>query len=163
MSSAKYYWPLTYVDDNLIFGTKSGKVHGKITSTSGVKEKPNTALQFSSAGSYIDLGQFDKECFGDPNYCSGLSLSFMAWFDKTAVKWDKRVSILDSARDENKYRGLIVYIKDNNLCFVVSTLYEYVQTVVPIVDNEWRHFVMRYNGSSGISVSVNGLDFPATR
>ena len=163
MSSAKYYWPLTYVDNNMILGTKPGKVYGKITSTSGLKEKPNTALQFSSPGSYIDLGKFDKECLGDPNFCAGLSLSFMAWFDKTAVNWGKRVSILDSVDDEKKYRGLIVYIKDNNLYFVVSKLNEYAQTFVPIVENEWRHFVMRYNGSSGISVAVNGVDIPGTR
>lgn len=157
MGSAKYYWPLSYVDNNMIVGTKAGKVNGKVTSTSGVKNKANTALQFSSAGSYIDLGQFDKECLGDPNHCSGLSLSFMAWFDKTAVNWNKRVSILDSVEDETMYRGLIVYVKDKNLYFVVSKSSEYAQTSVPLVDNKWGHFVMRYNSSSGISVSVNGL------
>ena len=163
MGSARHYWPLSYVDNNMIFGTKPGKVNGKVTSTSGVKGKPNTALQFASAGSYIDLGQFDKECLGDPNHCFGLSLSFMAWFDKTAVNWDQRISILDSVEDETKYRGLIVYIKDSNLYFVVSKSSEFGKTSVPIVDSKWSHFVMRYNSSSGISVSVNGVGISAAR
>ncbi|CAB3996190.1 Hypothetical predicted protein, partial [Paramuricea clavata] len=161
MSSAKYYWPLSSIDNNTVLGTKIGTINGKVTPTSGVRGTPNTALQFSSEGSYIDVGKFEKECFGNPDYCFGLSLSFMAWFDKTAISSSKRVYILDSVEDETKYKGMSVFIQSNNLWFVVSKTARYVNTFVPIVDNEWRHYVMRYNDSASISVSVNGQDIPA--
>ena len=163
MSSAKYYWPLSTIDNKMVLGTRLGKVSGKITPTLGVKEKPGSALQFSGEGSYIDLGKFDKECFGNLDYCSGLSLSFMAWFEKTTISSSKRVYILDYMGDETKYKGLGVYIQNNNLFFVVSKTSKYWRTFVPIVDNEWRHYVMRHNDSSGITVSVNGQDISATR
>ncbi len=147
----------------MVLGTRLGKVSGKVTQTSGVREKANTALQFSGEGSYIDLGKFDKECFGNLDFCSVLSLSFMAWFEKTAITWSKRVYILDSVGDETNYKGLGVFIQNGRLWFVVSETSKYVKTFVPIDGNEWRHYVMRYNESSGISVSVNGQDIPAAR
>lgn len=144
----------------MVVGTRLGKVYGKVTQISGGSEKSNSALEFSGEGSYIDFGKFDKECFGNPDICSGLSLSFMAWFDKTAISWTKRVYILGSMADETKYKGLNVYIQNNNLWFVVSTSFTYMRRMVAIVDGEWRHYVMRYynSGHGRVRLSVNGQD-----
>ena len=144
----------------MVLGTRNGKVYGKVTPTSGLKEKNDSALQFSGEGSYIDMEKFERECFGNPDYCSGLSLSFMAWFDKVAVTSSK-IPILGSAGDEKKYKGIRIYIQSSKLYFVVSRTSKYVQASVPIVENEWRHYLMRYNETSGISVSVNGQDISA--
>ena len=164
MSSAKYYWPLSAIDNNMILGTRLGKVNGKVTLTSGVKEKPNSALQFSGDGSYIDLGKFENECFTSPDYCSyGLSLSFMAWFDKTAAAWSKRVNIIDSARDETSSLGLSVYVQNQELWFVVSRTSMHMTATVPLVDSEWRHYVLRWNNSLGIRISIDGQDVSVNR
>lgn len=163
MSSAKYYWPLSAVDSNNILGTRLGRVNGNVTTTSGVRNKSNSALHFTGEGSYIDLGIFGEECFGNPDFCTGLSLSFMAWFDKTTASSTKRVYILDSVGDETKYNGLSVYILNNKLWFVVSKTPKYVQTFVGIVDSEWRHYVMRYNESSKFRISVNRQDITIAR
>ena len=135
-------------------------MNGKVSLTTGVKENANTALQFASKGSYIDLGKFDKQCFGNPDYCSlGLSLSFMAWFDKYAISWTKRVNILDSLGDETiSNKGISVYIQNKGLCFAVSRTSGYQKISVPLIDNEWRHYVMRWNNSLGLRVFVNGKD-----
>ncbi|XP_028395191.1 uncharacterized protein LOC114519267 isoform X2 [Dendronephthya gigantea] len=164
VSSAKYYWPLSAVENNMILGTTIGKVNGKVIPTTGVREKANTALQFTGEGSYIDLGRFDKECFGDPKYCGfGLSLSFMAWFDTSVMSWTKQVNILGSSGDENtSNKGISVYILNKNLWFVLSRTAESKKVSVPLVDNEWRHYVMKWNNSLGLRVSVNGKDIPST-
>lgn len=164
MGSAKYYWPLSAIENKKIVGTRIGNVIGKVTLTTGVKEKPNTALQFTGAGSYIDLGNFDNECFASPDYCSyGLTLSFMASFDTAAIGWSNRVNILDSSGDEKNFLGLSVYIQSQKLWFLVSKISKYFLTSVSIVDNEWRYYVMRWNESLGIAVAVNGQDTSSTR
>ena len=162
ISSAKYYWPLSATEKDMILGTTIGKVYGKVNPTRGVKEKENTALLFSGEGSYIDLGKFDKECFGNPDYCSfGLSLSFMAYFDLSAASWTKRVNILDSLGNEDtSNKGISVYIQNKNLWFVISKTSRYKKVSVPLVDNEWRHYVIRWDDSLGLRVSVNGKDIP---
>ena len=157
MSSARYYWPLSSIDNNMVLGTKYGKVYGKVTPTSGVKEKSDSALQFSGEGSYIDFGKFVGECFISPDNCSnGFTLSFMASFDPNAPNWSKRVNILDSVGNEMEFSGLGVYISQKNLWFVVSRNSKYVKTNVKITSyRTWYHYVMRWDGSN-IRISVNG-------
>ena len=157
ISSAKYYWPLSAISNDTVLGTVLGKVNGTVALTSGVREKSNTALQFSGEESYIDLGKFENECFISPDNCwNGLTLSFMASFDQNAVSWSKRVNILDSVTDETNFLGLGVYIQSQHLWFVVSKTSKYVKTNVAITgDKTWRHYVMRWNGSD-IHISVNG-------
>ena len=157
MSSAKYYWPLSAIDNNMVMGTRVGKVNGKVTVASGVKAITNSALRFSGQGSYIDFGKFEEECFAFVDNCAdGFTLSFMASFDSHAAMWSKRVNILDSVTDETSFTGLGVYIHYNDLWFVVSKTSMYVKTSVGISgDDTWHHYVMRWNGSN-IFISVDG-------
>ena len=118
MGSAKYYWPLSAIDNNMILGTRLGKVYGKVTLTMGVKGKPNSALQFSNDGSYIDVGMpAEKECFSSPDYCwNGLTLSFIAAFDKDAISWSKRVNIFRLGERRKEFsRNWCLYRKSTTL------------------------------------------------
>jgi hypothetical protein len=157
MSSAMYYWPLSVVDNNMVVGTKLGKKIGNVTPTTGVREKPDSALKFSGEGSYIDFGKFEQECFGDTDLCSGLSLSFMAFFDRTIVGSSKKVYILGSMKDQSTSNGLSVYIQNNQIVFVVSKTRNYWTARISVVDSEWTHYVMTFNDSSGVDISVNGV------
>ena len=157
MSSAKYYWPLSGITDNkMVLGTILGNVTGKVTVTTGVREKPNSAIKFSGEGSYIDVGKFENECFGNPDLCSGLSLSFMAWFDTTTISSSKEVYIMGSMKDKTKSNGLSVYVQNNEMTFVVSGTRKYWNRRISVTDNEWLHYVMTFNDSSGVDVWVNG-------
>lgn len=162
MSSAKYYWPLS--DDEVVLGTRSGELNGNITLATGVKGKPNSALQFSGEGSFIDVGKFDKECFGNPDYCLALTFSFMAWLDDSSVSSTRRLNILDSIDgDETTNNGLGVYLQNNEMYFVISKTSNYFKSSISIVANEWRHYVMIFNESSGLSIFVNGQNVPSKR
>ena len=156
MGSSKYYWPLSSVDNNIILGTKLGIPYGKIISTTGVKNMSNTALQFSGTGSYIDAGNFTKECLTFPDKCTnGLTISFMASFDSNAINW-QNVKILDTVGDQSNSAGLAVYVDRQYLYFGVSQAHQSWTGKVSIVgDQAWRHYIMRWN-QSGLNIYING-------
>ena len=156
MSSAKYYWPLSNLENNITIGTRPGKVYGNITLTSGVKSMSNSSLQFVGPGAFIDAGNFGKECLTFPNACnSGLTVSFMASFDNETSKWKKRVYILDSVGDERNSVGLAVYVENKQLWFVVAGKYQfYMENIALDSDETWRHYAMRWN-ESAIYIYVN--------
>lgn len=136
----------------------TGHADININVTSGVKGKPNSALEFSKSGMYIDIPFAFQDCITFPDVCpfKQLTLSFMASFDNTAANWNK-VAILDTlGGNENNSTGISVYISEKKLWFVVSYVNLFWKINIPIRgDNAWRHYVLTCSPLA-INVHVNG-------
>lgn len=158
MSSATHYWPLSNVDNGNIAGTIDGRAFGNIKVITGVKDKPDSALQFSESGMYIDVPFYAQDCLTFPDTCPSkhLTLSFMASFDATAANW-QNVAILDSlGGNKQNSTGLSVTINQQKLVFVVSYVDRLWTVSIPIEgDGVWRHYVMTCSPIA-IEVLVNG-------
>ena len=158
MSSAAHYWPLSNIHDGQVFGTIDGRAFGEINVTSGVKNEPESALQFSNSGMYIDIPFDVEDCLTFPDTCPSkqLTLSFMASFDAAAANWNK-VLILDSlGGSAYNSTGLSVTVDQKKLWFVVSYVNLFLEINIPIQgDGAWRHYALLCSTSS-ISVLVNG-------
>ncbi|CAB4014988.1 macrophage mannose receptor 1-like, partial [Paramuricea clavata] len=158
MSSATHYWPLSNVDNGSIAGTIDGRAFGNIKVITGVKDKPDSALQFSESGMYIDVPFYAQDCLTFPDTCPSkhLTLSFMASFDATAANW-QNVAILDSlGGNKENSTGISVTINQQKLVFVVSYVDRLWTVSIPIEgDGVWRHYVMTCSPIA-IEVLVNG-------
>ena len=158
MSSATHYWPLSNVDDGKVWGTTDGQAFGSINVISGVKNKSESALQFSKSGMYIDVSFEEDDCLTFPDTCpqKKLTLSFMAMFDKTAANWPN-VPLLDSlGGNAQNSTGISVTVNQKQLWFVVSYVDLFWMISVPIQGDEvWRHYALTCSQRL-IQVFVNG-------
>ena len=158
MSSATHYWPLSNVDDGEVSGTTDGQAFGNIKVISGVKNKSESALEFSKSGMYIDVPFEWSDCLTFPDTCpqKELTLSFMATFDKSAANW-RNVALLDSlGGNAQNSTGISVTIDQKELWFVVSFVDSFWKISVPIQgDHVWRHYVLTYSQRL-MQVFVNG-------
>lgn len=158
MSSASHYWPLSNVDNKRISGTIDGRAFGSIEVISGVKDEPESALQFSKSGMYIDIPFESEDCLTFPDTCPSnqLTLSFMASFDALAANWDN-VVILDSfGGNENNSTGISVTVSKKMLVFLVSYVDKFWKISIPIQSyTMWHHYLLTCSDSR-IQIYVNG-------
>ena len=141
-----------------MFGTKTISAHGNVKSISGRRNKPNSALEFVGAGSYLHVILGD-ECLTNPDRCNrnGVTLSFMASFSSDVKNWTEKVYIFDSiGSDFQKLRGVSVYVENKQIYFLISTISSYCLLNVPLsADETWRHYAMTWN-SNVIVIYING-------
>ncbi len=110
------YALLEKVEDGIILGNPSMKVHGNIENV------PGGGLKFDGETTWIDCHFKSSDCLIDPGLCyEGFSIAGKFMFDDSAKDYTEARQVLDTGAHGGSSRGISVFLKGGKLHFQLRT------------------------------------------
>ena len=141
-----------------MLGSTTGQVKGTISQSSLLQNNKNT-LQFAGPNSFIQAGDFTKQCIGDAEVCTyGITISLILRLDKDAAGWRTKTFLFDSINDDtfSTSRGVSLYVENGQIKVVVQTMQKKWSLYKSLRADIWQHVAVTWTQKK-LQLYINGV------
>ena len=156
ISGTDYYWPLDDAINNVLAGTRTGRLYGLVRSATAFKNRQ--AIKFDGSSHSVIPG-LAQTCISNPSKCTnGVTYSMMLNLDATLANTaDRRQYLLDiMGPAQNDAAGVYVYIRNGQLGVFLRSVFHTWHSIVTPTLGVWFHFAFVWNEQNGLIVYING-------